>query len=132
MTAKFERSGKPEQFIDGFYQQFADYCSQPLFFTDSYRDGVQRALRMSIQLGIALGGEAMSNETIICLEDRVQDVIDHNPYLAKKNLRCEASEGHVVLRGKVRSFFQKQMAQESVRRVDGIVTIENCLEVVVD
>lgn len=85
---------------------------------------------MSNQLEIALGGDSMSNDTIICLEDRVQDVIDHNPYLTKKNLRCEASEGHVILRGQVRSYFQKQMAQESVRRVDGIVSIENCLEVV--
>ncbi len=67
--------------------------------------------------------------TIICLEDRVQDAIDHNPYLAKKNLRCEAKEGHVVLRGTVRSYFHKQMAQESVRKVDGITSIENCLEV---
>lgn len=71
-----------------------------------------------------------TNETIICLEDRVQNVIDHNPYLSKRSLRCEAKEGHVVLRGKVHSFFQKQMAQESVRHVDGIVSIENCVEVV--
>lgn len=85
---------------------------------------------MSTQQEFALAGDSMSNNTIICLEDRVQDVIDHNPYLAKKSLRCEASEGHVILRGKVRSYYQKQMAQESVKRVDGIVSIENCLEVV--
>jgi len=71
-----------------------------------------------------------STDPIICLEDRVQNAIDHNPYLTRRQLRCEASEGHVVIHGKVRSFFQKQMAQESVRKVDGIVTIENCLEVV--
>ena len=69
------------------------------------------------------------NNTIVCLEDRVQDAIDQNPYIVEKNLRCEAHEGHVVLRGKVHSFFQKQMAQESIRKVDGIVSIENCLEV---
>lgn len=78
---------------------------------------------------VAIGELAMSNNTIICLEDRVQDAIDHNPYLTKKNLRCETSDGHVVLRGKVRSFFQKQMAQESVKNIDGIVSIQNCLEV---
>ena len=71
----------------------------------------------------------MSNDTILCLEDRVQDAINHNPYLSKKNLRCETSEGHVVLRGTVHSFFQKQMAQESVKNIDGIVSIDNCLEV---
>ena len=67
---------------------------------------------------------------IICLEDRVQNAIDHNPYLTRRALRCETSEGHVTLHGQVHTFFQKQMAQESVRRVDGIVSIENCLEVV--
>ena len=72
----------------------------------------------------------MSSHTIIRLEDKVQDVIDHNPYLSRRNLRCEAREGHVVLRGQVQSFFQKQMAQESVRHIDGIVSIQNCLEVV--
>jgi len=69
-------------------------------------------------------------QTTICLEDRVQNVIDHNPYLNRRRLHCEANDGHVVLRGEVRTFFQKQMAQESVRNVDGIVSIENCLEVV--
>lgn len=72
-----------------------------------------------------------ADKTIICLEDRVQNAIDHNPYLSRRKLKCETkSEGHVVLRGKVRSFFQKQMAQESIRKVDGIKSIENCLEVV--
>ncbi len=69
------------------------------------------------------------NTTIVRLEDRVQEVIDHNPYLVQRNLRCEAKEGHVTLHGEVESYFQKQMAQESVRKIDGIVSINNCLEV---
>jgi len=44
-------------------------------------------------------------------------------------LSCEANGGRVILRGRVHSFFQKQMAQETVRRIDGIVSIENRLEV---
>jgi hypothetical protein len=34
-----------------------------------------------------------------------------------------------VLKGCVRSFFQKQMAQEAIRRIDGVESIENLLEV---
>lgn len=64
------------------------------------------------------------------LGDRVQNAVDDNPYISGRTLRCETSEGHVVLRGQVGTYFQKQMAQESVRRVDGIVSIENCVEVV--
>ena len=68
-------------------------------------------------------------DQIICLEDRAQDVIDQNPYLTRRKLRCEAKEGHVVLKGTVRSYFQKQMAQESLRKLDGLVSIDNCLVV---
>lgn len=73
---------------------------------------------------------SIKNGKIICLEDRVQNVIDHNPYLSRRKLSCETSEGHVVLRGEVCSYFQKQMAQESVKKIDGIVSIDNCLEVI--
>ena len=45
--------------------------------------------------------------------------------------RCsvEAADGRVVLKGSVGSFFQKQMAQEAIRRVDGVQLIDNLLEV---
>ena len=35
----------------------------------------------------------------------------------------------VVLQGSVSTYFQKQMAQEVVRRVEGVQEIDNCLEV---
>jgi osmotically-inducible protein OsmY len=44
-------------------------------------------------------------------------------------LRFETEQGRVVLKGVVRSFFQKQMAQEALRRVDGVEQIFNELEV---
>ena len=34
-----------------------------------------------------------------------------------------------MLKGQVNSFFQKQMAQEAIRRVDGVQRIENMLQV---
>jgi len=34
-----------------------------------------------------------------------------------------------VLQGSVRTYFQKQMAQEVVRRVEGVEEVDNCLEV---
>ena len=60
---------------------------------------------------------------------RVAGVLERNPYLAHRNLRCEAAEGRVVLRGIVRSYYQKQMAQEMLKGVDGVNEIENQLEV---
>ena len=63
------------------------------------------------------------------LNGKVATVLKRNPYLSGTNLNCETIEGRVILRGVVPSFFQKQMAQESLRTVDGIDEILNELEV---
>lgn len=67
---------------------------------------------------------------MIRLNDRVLTALERNPYLAGRQLRFETDHGRVTLRGVVRSYFQKQMAQEAVRRIDGIQEIHNELEVV--
>ncbi len=63
------------------------------------------------------------------LSDRVLTALEQNPYIARRKLRFETEEGRVTLRGVVGSYFQKQMAQESLRNVDGIDEISNELEV---
>ena len=49
--------------------------------------------------------------------------------MPNRQVRVEAADGRVVLKGNVGSFFQKQMAQEAIRRVDGVQLIDNLLEV---
>jgi osmotically-inducible protein OsmY len=44
-------------------------------------------------------------------------------------LDVREKEGHVMLLGTVGTYFQKQMAQEVVRSLEGVEHIENCLEV---
>jgi osmotically-inducible protein OsmY len=63
------------------------------------------------------------------LAERVEGAIVANPYLSKRQLRFETAGGRVVLSGRVASYFQKQMAQEIVRRIEGVREIDNCLEV---
>jgi osmotically-inducible protein OsmY len=63
------------------------------------------------------------------LDHKVLTALEQNPYLFRQTLRCETCDGRVTLRGVVRSFFQKQMAQEALRRVDGVHEIYNELEV---
>lgn len=63
------------------------------------------------------------------LETRVHSALEENPYIAPKTLRFETSDGRVTLRGRVGTFFQKQMAQEAIRRVAGVQEIANELEV---
>jgi osmotically-inducible protein OsmY len=63
------------------------------------------------------------------LAERVSSAIATNPYLSGRKLRFEAQEGCVRLNGVVASYFQKQMAQEVIKRVEGVKQIENELEV---
>jgi osmotically-inducible protein OsmY len=64
------------------------------------------------------------------LDDRVFIALERSPYLQRGILRFETAQGRVTLRGVVPSYFQKQMAQEALRRIDGIEEIANELEVV--
>lgn len=63
------------------------------------------------------------------LFDRICDALTTNPHVPSKNVRVEAADGRVVLKGSVSTFFQKQMAQEAIRRLDGVEQIDNLLQV---
>ncbi|NQT12139.1 MAG: BON domain-containing protein [Planctomycetes bacterium] len=65
----------------------------------------------------------------IRLEDKVLSAIERNPHVPGRNLRFETESGRVTLRGVVHSYFQKQMAQEALRGVEGVAEIRNELEV---
>ena len=63
------------------------------------------------------------------LDSLILSAIEKHPHLKQRKLHFEHQDGRVVLRGIVNSFYQKQLAQEAVRRVDGVDHIENQLEV---
>ena len=63
------------------------------------------------------------------LDSLISSAIEGHPHLKRRNLRFEAQQGRVVLRGVVSSYYQKQMAQEAVRRLEGVDQVENQLEV---
>jgi osmotically-inducible protein OsmY len=63
------------------------------------------------------------------LDERVESALNSHPSIPKRSLRFETREGRVTLHGKVASWYQKQMAQEALRRLDGIHSIDNRLEV---
>ena len=63
------------------------------------------------------------------LFDRVHSALSANPYVPRQQVQFEESGGRVVLTGSVRSFYEKQMAQEAIRRLDGVQLIDNLLEV---
>ena len=63
------------------------------------------------------------------LHGRVFSALESNVHLRGRQFHLETEQGHITLRGQVRSYYQKQMAQEAVRNVDGVNEISNELEV---
>ncbi|MEO0530499.1 MAG: BON domain-containing protein [Planctomycetota bacterium] len=63
------------------------------------------------------------------LQEAVSTAIHASPYIGDARVRIEAGEGRVRLHGDVGTFFEKQMAQEVVRRIDGVEQVENLLQV---
>lgn len=51
----------------------------------------------------------------------------NSPHLPLRSLRPEAEKGNIVLRGVVRSYFHKQMAQEALRHLPEVCRIDNQL-----
>lgn len=63
------------------------------------------------------------------VEEKFLSILKKDPRLANREVHCQAETGGVILRGWVRSFFEKQLAQEILRRIEGVGEIHNELEV---
>jgi osmotically-inducible protein OsmY len=60
---------------------------------------------------------------------RIDSAIRSNPFVLHRRVFLEDSQGRVTLRGRVDSYYQKQMVQEVLRGMEGIAEISNELEV---
>jgi osmotically-inducible protein OsmY len=75
-----------------------------------------------------LESAALEDETTL-LHEQVLSALRENPHLRGRSLRFETHERRVTLRGQVTSWYQKQMAQEMLLRLDGVDQVDNHLEV---
>lgn len=66
------------------------------------------------------------------LNQVISRALQSHPHLNGRRLDVDTHEGRVVLRGEVDSYFEKQMAQEAIRRIDGVTSIENQVTVAWD
>ena len=64
------------------------------------------------------------------ISEQVRIVITHHPHLKSERVHISTEKGHVTLKGQVKTFFEKQMAQEAIRGIDGVDKVDN--ELVVD
>jgi osmotically-inducible protein OsmY len=83
---------------------------------------------LSLHLHPLAGARTMPSEPAK-LDDRVETALLKQANVPERNLRFEASDGRVTLHGTVHSYYQKQMAQEALRRLEGVQTIDNQIEV---
>ena len=59
-----------------------------------------------------------------------KDRLRSNPHWPVRRVTCECDEGRLLLRGSLSCFFHKQLAQEAVADVDGVVQVINEIEVI--
>jgi osmotically-inducible protein OsmY len=58
-----------------------------------------------------------------------KDHLKRTPYRAIRDVSCECDHGVLVLRGRLTSYYHKQLAQEAVSRLDGVTQVVNEIEV---
>lgn len=63
------------------------------------------------------------------LRDLVHTTLARSSYFTGTRLEVEVDEEQIVLKGVVRTYYQKQIAQESIRTIEGVTYIRNELQV---
>ncbi len=80
---------------------------------------------MALDQSAQRGPSSRSGQATADAIERLRD----NPYMYGQSVSCECVEGVLRLKGVVRTYFQKQVAQEAVKFLDGISKVVNELEV---
>jgi osmotically-inducible protein OsmY len=62
--------------------------------------------------------------------EKAEASLRSNSYLALKNVSCELDQGVLTLRGCVPSYYLREMAHETVERLDGVRSVVNEIEVI--
>jgi osmotically-inducible protein OsmY len=63
------------------------------------------------------------------LPTRITSALRSSPYRALHAVEAEVTRGQVLLRGQVRSYYEKQLAQAAVMRIDGVRSLKNEVQV---
>jgi len=74
-------------------------------------------------------GQILSNHESDSVVQAITECLRAQTYPGMRSLSVDYSDGVVTLRGEVTTYYHKQVAQESVRRIAGIVTIINLVDV---
>jgi osmotically-inducible protein OsmY len=61
--------------------------------------------------------------------EQAQERLRTAPYIFLRDVRCEYRHGLLIIRGQVESYYEKQLAQEAVARLEGVAQVVNEIEV---
>jgi len=61
--------------------------------------------------------------------EAARECLTTSPYQPLRRILCECDRGILVLKGRLPSFYYKQLAQEAVARVRGVARVVNEIEV---
>ena len=78
---------------------------------------------MTVQMGQA----ARKSTHVAALAESLMMASSHRPL---RRIFCTFDDGVLVLEGRVKSFFHKQLAQETVAKIEGVKQVVNKIEVV--
>ena len=65
----------------------------------------------------------------VTITEQIANAVVHHPHLKQRQVHFQNRDGRITINGSVNSYFEKQMAQEALRDIQGITSIENQLEV---
>ena len=69
-------------------------------------------------------------QTIPLMQNQAQALLLRTPYPALRSISCECRGRELILRGRLPSYFLKQMAQSAVAHLPGVDRVVNQIEVI--
>lgn len=75
------------------------------------------------------GGSALPPAAAHSVAQRLQTSLRESPYQELRRLECDCREGELTVRGRLASYYLKQLAVSLVMQVDGSVPIHIAIEV---
>jgi osmotically-inducible protein OsmY len=71
----------------------------------------------------------IASARILKIAEAATERLRSSPYAALKSVLCESEHDILYLRGRLPSFYHKQLAQEAVAKVRGVTQVVNEIEV---
>ena len=71
----------------------------------------------------------MTTASTDSIDLKIENAIIHQSHVSAGKVHFQTNAGRVRLTGRVNTWFEKQMVQESIKQIEGVDAIDNELEV---